>query len=131
MSEFNQSDYSTSNHNQSPRYRKPKFPWFKTVIVALIAGIIGALLVLGIGKVLSSTILNKDGSTVQTTNTKGGNQLDSQSKKFGSVHEMIKSVSPAIVGVINMQKASSVDDLLKENHQSRLKRVSVQVLFIK
>lgn len=80
MSEFNQSDYSTSNHNQSPRYRKPKFPWFKTVIVALIAGIIGALLVLGIGKVLSSTILNKDGSTVQTTNTKGGNQLDSQSK---------------------------------------------------
>ncbi|MCS5350038.1 S1C family serine protease [Staphylococcus aureus] len=113
MSEFNQSDHSTTNHNQSPRYRKPKFPWFRTVIIALVAGIIGALLVLGIGKVLSSTILNKDGSTVQTTNTKGGNQLDSQSKKFGSVHEMIKSVSPAIVGVINMQKASSVDDLLK------------------
>ncbi|UMT74861.1 S1C family serine protease [Staphylococcus roterodami] len=113
MSEFNQSDYSTTNHNQSPRYRKPKFPWFRTVIIALVAGIIGALLVLGIGKVLSSTILNKDGSTVQTTNTKGGNQLDSQSKKFGSVHDMIKSVSPAIVGVINMQKASSVDDLLK------------------
>ncbi|MBE5660866.1 serine protease [Staphylococcus sp. SS87] len=113
MSEFNQSDHSTTNHNQSPRYRKPKFPWFRTVIIALVAGIIGALLVLGIGKVLSSTILNKDGSTVQTTNTKGGNQLDSQSKKFGSVHDMIKSVSPAIVGVINMQKASSVDDLLK------------------
>ncbi|MBO0927907.1 serine protease [Staphylococcus sp. 30400_3112M30941] len=113
MSEFNQSDHSTTNHNQSPRYRKPKFPWFRTVIIALVAGIIGALLVLGIGKVLSSTILNKDGSTVQTTNTKGGNQLDNQSKKFGSVHDMIKSVSPAIVGVINMQKASSVDDLLK------------------
>ncbi|HEI8177803.1 TPA: trypsin-like peptidase domain-containing protein [Staphylococcus aureus] len=113
MSDFNHTDHSTTNHSQTPRYRRPKFPWFKTVIVALIAGIIGALLVLGIGKVLNSTILNKDGSTVQTTNNKGGNQLDGQSKKFGTVHEMIKSVSPTIVGVINMQKASSVDDLLK------------------
>ncbi|HDJ7507765.1 TPA: trypsin-like peptidase domain-containing protein [Staphylococcus aureus] len=113
MSDFNHTDHSTTNHSQTPRYRRPKFPWFKTVIVALIAGIIGALLVLGIGKVLNSTILNKDGSTVQTTNNKGGNQLDGQSKKFGTVHKMIKSVSPTIVGVINMQKASSVDDLLK------------------
>ncbi|HCX0135999.1 TPA: trypsin-like peptidase domain-containing protein [Staphylococcus aureus] len=113
MSDFNHTDHSTTNHSQTPRYRRPKFPWFKIVIVALIAGIIGALLVLGIGKVLNSTILNKDGSTVQTTNNKGGNQLDGQSKKFGTVHEMIKSVSPTIVGVINMQKASSVDDLLK------------------
>ncbi len=97
MSDFNHTDHSTTNHSQTPRYRRPKFPWFKTVIVALIAGIIGALLVLGIGKVLNSTILNKDGSTVQTTNNKGGNQLDGQSKKFGTVHEMIKSVSPTIV----------------------------------
>lgn len=121
MSDFNHTDHSTTNHSQTPRYRRPKFPWFKTVIVALIAGIIGALLVLGIGKVLNSTILNKDGSTVQTTNNKGGNQLDGQSKKFGTVHEMIKSVSPTIVGVINMQKASSVDDLLKANHLNHLK----------
>lgn len=93
MSDFNHTDHSTTNHSQTPRYRRPKFPWFKTVIVALIAGIIGALLVLGIGKVLNSTILNKDGSTVQTTNNKGGNQLDGQSKKFGTVHEMI-NLSP-------------------------------------
>lgn len=94
MSDFNHTDHSTTNHSQTPRYRRPKFPWFKTVIVALIAGIIGALLVLGIGKVLNSTILNKDGSTVQTTNNKGGNQLDGQSKKFGTVHEMIKICLP-------------------------------------
>ncbi|HDI0388588.1 serine protease, partial [Staphylococcus aureus] len=53
MSDFNHTDHSTTNHSQTPRYRRPKFPWFKTVIVALIAGIIGALLVLGIGKVLN------------------------------------------------------------------------------
>lgn len=106
MSLFNQS-------NQTSRYRGPKFPWFKTIIVALIAGIIGALLVLGIGKILNHTVLDGDGSTVQTSNSKGGNQLDKQSDKYGSVHDMIKNVSPAIVGVINMQKSSSIDDLLK------------------
>lgn len=45
---------------------------------------------------------------------------------------MIKSVSPAIVGVINMQKASSVDDLLKgKSSKPSEAGVSVQVLFIK
>ena len=78
----------------------------------MIAGIIGALLVLGIGKVLNSTILNKDGSTVQTTNNKGGNQLDGQSKKFGTVHEMIKSVSLQLLELL-ICKSISVDDLLK------------------
>ena len=43
---------------------------------------------------------------------------------------MIKDVSPAIVGV-NMQKSSSLDDLLKANHQNLKKQVLVLVLSIK
>lgn len=37
-------------------------------------------------------------------NSKGGNVLDGKSDKYKSVNAMIKDVSPAIVGVINMQK---------------------------
>ena len=29
MSDFNHTDHSTTNHSQTPRYRRPKFPWFK------------------------------------------------------------------------------------------------------
>ncbi len=112
MSEHNQQVYD--NHQRSFLHKKTRFPWFKTILVALIAGIIGALLVLGIGKVLNHTLLNNDGASVQeVSNSKGGNQLDGKSDKYKSVHDMIKDVSPAIVGVINMQKSSNLDDLLK------------------
>ena len=132
MSDQTQHYQSYDNHPQPPRHRRPRFPWFKTILVALIAGIIGALLVLGIGKVLNHTVLNKDGSSVQeVTNSKGGNQLDGKSDKYKSVHDMIKDVSPAIVGVINMQKSSSLDDLLKGKSSNPKKQESVQVLFIK
>ena len=105
---------SFDSNNQPSRYNKPKFPWFKTILVALIAGIIGALLVLGIGKLLDHTIFNQNGATVnEASNSKGGNQLDGKSDKYKSVNAMIKDVSPAIVGVINMQKVTSFDDLLQ------------------
>ncbi|ATH62402.1 serine protease Do [Staphylococcus pasteuri] len=114
MSDYTQSNQSYDSQQQPSRYNKPKFPWFKTILVALIAGIIGALLVLGIGKILNQTVLNHDGATVnEASNSKGGNQLDGKSDKYDSVHEMIKDVSPAIVGVINMQKSNNLDDLLK------------------
>lgn len=114
MSDQTQQHQSHDNYQRPSYNKKPKFPWFKTIIVALIAGIIGALLVLGIGKVLNHTVLNHDGASVQeVSNSKGGNQLDGKSDKYTSVHDMIKDVSPAIVGVINMQKSSSLDDLLK------------------
>jgi len=87
---------------------------FKTIVIAIVAGIIGALIVLGIGKALNHTSLNQNGSQVQeATNSKGGNRLDGKSEKYNSVNQMIKDVSPSIVGVINMQKASSIDDLLR------------------
>ncbi|RIM20064.1 serine protease, partial [Staphylococcus cohnii] len=94
---------------------KTKFPWFKTIIVALVAGIIGALLVLGIGKIMESTGLNDNGSSVQeaSNSSNGGNTLDGKSEKYDSVNQMINDVSPAIVGVINMQKAQNLDSLLK------------------
>jgi len=113
MSDYTQMNQSIDSNNQPSRYNKPKFPWFKTILVALIAGIIGALLVLGIGKLLDHTIFNQNGATVnKASNSKGGNQLDGKSDKYSSVHEMIKDVSPAIVGVINMQKSTNLDDLL-------------------
>ena len=125
MSEFNndqninnkQPDAQTSNNTQTTfsKRTKPKFPWFKTVLVALIAGIIGALIVLGIGKVMENTVLEDNGSTVKeaNNNNNAGNSLDGKSDKYDSVNQMITDVSPAIVGVINMQKAQNLDDLLK------------------
>ena len=126
MSDFN-NDHN-SNETQNPRQpqqpeqahnkrskNKTKFPWFKTIIVALVAGIIGALLVLGIGKIMESTGLNDNGSSVQeaSNSSNGGNTLDGKSEKYDSVNQMINDVSPAIVGVINMQKAQNLDSLLK------------------
>lgn len=38
------------HHYRNSSQKRHTFPWIKTIIVAIIAGIIGALLVLGIGK---------------------------------------------------------------------------------
>ncbi|MGX5790765.1 S1C family serine protease [Staphylococcus equorum] len=123
MSDFNNAHNSNETQNpQQPEQahnkrskNKTKFPWFKTIIVALVAGIIGALLVLGIGKIMESTGLNDNGSSVQeaSNSSNGGNTLDGKSEKYDSVNQMINDVSPAIVGVINMQKAQNLDSLLK------------------
>lgn len=49
--------------------------------------------------------IDNGGAQVQeANNSKGGNVLDGKSDKYKSVNAMIKDVSPAIVGVINMQK---------------------------
>ncbi|MDW3912000.1 S1C family serine protease [Staphylococcus saprophyticus] len=119
MSEFN----NENNTNQQPTQTtqpskkrfKPKFPWFKTIIVALVAGIIGALIVLGVGRLMESTVLDNGGSDVNeaANHNSGGNTLDGKSDKYDSVNQMINDVSPAIVGVINMQKAQNLNDLLK------------------
>lgn len=119
MSEFN----NENNTNQQPTQTtqpskkrfKPKFPWFKTIIVALVAGIIGALIVLGVGRLMESTVLDNGGSDVNeaSNHNSGGNTLDGKSDKYDSVNQMINDVSPAIVGVINMQKGQNLDDLLK------------------
>lgn len=119
MSEFN----NENNTNQQPTQTtqpskkrfKPKFPWFKTIIVALVAGIIGALIVLGVGRLMESTVLDNGGSDVNeaSNHNSSGNTLDGKSDKYDSVNQMINDVSPAIVGVINMQKAQNLNDLLK------------------
>ena len=112
MTEYNQ--YFQSSDYQHSRPPKPKFPWFRIIIIALIAGIIGALIVLGVNRLMNGDDSNSSGSQVQqATNDKGGNVLDGKSDKYKSVNAMIKDVSPAIVGVINMQKVTSFDDLLQ------------------
>lgn len=124
MSEYNKDNQQTNLSNNSeqnsysyeqPRHRyKPKFPWFKTIIVALIAGIIGAMIVLGIGKLLNNTGSEHNGSSVQeASNSKGGNTLDGKNDQHSSINKMINDVSPSIVGVINMQKAQNLNDLLE------------------
>ncbi|KKI54620.1 MAG: S1C family serine protease [Staphylococcus equorum] len=145
MSDFNNDN--NSNETQNPRQpeqpqqpqnkrskHKAKFPWFKTIIVALVAGIIGALLVLGIGKIMESTGLNDNGSSVQdaSNSSNGGNTLDGKSEKYDSVNQMINDVSPAIVGVINMQKAQNLDSLLKgESSKSEEAGVGSGVIYQK
>lgn len=112
MTDYNQ-NYQSDDYQYS-RPRKPKFPWFRVIIIALLAGIIGALIVLGVNRFMNGEDSNSGGSQVQqATNDKGGNVLDGKSDKYKSVNAMIKDVSPAIVGVINMQKATSFDDLLQ------------------
>lgn len=112
MTEYNQ--YFQSSDYQHSRPPKPKFPWFRIIIIALIAGIIGALIVLGVNRLMNGDDSNSGESQVQqATNDKGGNVLDGKSDKYKSVNAMIKDVSLAIVGVINMQKATSFDDLLQ------------------
>lgn len=145
MSDFNNDN--NSNETQNPRQpqqpqqpqnkrskHKAKFPWFKTIIVALVAGIIGALLVLGIGKIMESTGLNDNGSSVQdaSNSSNGGNTLDGKSEKYDSVNQMINDISPAIVGVINMQKAQNLDSLLKgESSKSEEAGVGSGVIYQK
>ena len=123
MTEYNQ--YFQSSDYQHSRPPKPKFPWFRIIIIALIAGIIGALIVLGINRLMNGDDSNSGGSQVQqATNDKGGNVLDGKSDKYKSVNAMIKDVSPAIVGVINTI-------YYKVNQLKHKKLVSVLVLFIK
>lgn len=64
---------------------------------------------------MESTVLDNGGSDVNeaSNHNSGGNTLDGKSDKYDSVNQMINDVSPAIVGVINMQKAQNLDDLLK------------------
>ena len=101
---------------------------FKTIVIAIVAGIIGALIVLGIGKALNHTSLNQNGSQVQeATNSKGGNRLDGKSEKYNSVNQMIKDVSPSIVGVINMQKLQVLMTCCVVNPQNHKKQVLVLV----
>ena len=73
--------------------------------------------------------IDNGGAQVQeANNSKGGNVLDGKSDKYKSVNAMIKDVSPAIVGVINMQKANGLEDFYKVNRHPNLKKqVLVQV----
>ena len=92
MTEYNQ--YFQSSDYQHSRPPKPKFPWFRIIIIALIAGIIGALIVLGVNRLMNGDDSNSGGSQVQqATNDKGGNVLDGKSDKYKSVNAMIKDVS--------------------------------------
>ncbi|ARJ50016.1 S1C family serine protease [Staphylococcus lutrae] len=107
----------SSTYRETPNTsRKERFPWLKVILVALIAGILGALLVVGIAGSFSNGFpwSNHNGSDVNVAhNQKGGNTLDGKSTKYKSVNEMINDQAPAIVGVINEQQAQSLDDLLQ------------------
>ncbi|WP_411756480.1 S1C family serine protease [Staphylococcus simulans] len=98
----------TEYYNENYQPPKRSFPWLRVILIALLSGIVGALIVFGATKLMNSS---NDGATVQeASNSKGGNVLDGKSSKYKSVNQMINDVSPSIVGVINMQKAQSLED---------------------
>lgn len=105
-----------TTYRTPPPPRKAPFPWLKVILVSLIAGILGALIVVGATGGLSNVLPwgNHNGSEVNVANNqKGGNSLDGKSSKYKSVNEMIKDQAPAIVGVINEQRAQNLGDLLQ------------------
>ncbi|MDY5059602.1 S1C family serine protease [Staphylococcus simulans] len=103
----------TEYYNENHQPPKRSFPWLRVILIALLSGIVGALIVFGASKLMNSS---NDGATVQeASNSKGGNVLDGKSSKYKSVNQMINDVSPSIVGVINMQKAQSLEDFFNGN----------------
>ena len=118
------------HHYRNSSQKRHTFPWIKTIIVAIIAGIIGALLVLGIGKLLNKNGFNNESATVhQVSNSHGGNQLDGKSNQYKSVHDMIKDVSPAIVGVINMQNLQTLMIYSTVRHLNQKKGIGSGVIY--
>ncbi|MCO4326501.1 trypsin-like peptidase domain-containing protein [Staphylococcus agnetis] len=115
---FNPSQQSNQHHTPQPPYRdKPKFPWFKTILIALAAGLIGGLLAFGMVQLFSSVtsqFSSNSGSHVnESDQVSGGSNLDGKSEKYKSVNQMINDKAPSIVGVINVQKAQNLDDLIQ------------------
>ncbi|MEL0538674.1 S1C family serine protease [Staphylococcus debuckii] len=104
-------DYDNQNGQYRPSPRN-RFPWFRVVLIAFLSGIIGALLVLGAVKLggMLTNHANEGAQVNESKQTKGGNVLDGKSDKYKTVNQMLNDVSPTIVGVINMQKAQSLED---------------------
>ncbi|MDO5374898.1 MAG: S1C family serine protease [Staphylococcus rostri] len=119
----NNSDTTHTHQTQQHAYRQgyqtppPKNSGvLRTILIALVAGLIGGLIafaaVSGFSKLTDSS--GQSGANVNVAeNDKGGNLLDGKSKNYQSVNEMIQDKSPSIVGVINEQKAESLEDLLR------------------
>lgn len=111
--------HQTQQHAYRQGYQTPppkKSGVLRTILIALVAGLIGGLIafavVSGFSKLTDSS--GQSGANVNVAeNDKGGNLLDGKSKNYQSVNEMIQDKSPSIVGVINEQKAESLEDLLR------------------
>ncbi|PNZ29773.1 serine protease [Staphylococcus rostri] len=111
--------HQTQQHAYRQSYQTPppkKSGVLRTILIALVAGLIGGLIafaaVSGFSKLTDSS--GQSGANVNVAeNDKGGNLLDGKSKNYQSVNEMIQDKSPSIVGVINEQKAESLEDLLR------------------
>lgn len=114
---YNPSQQSNSHQSAEPYRSKRKFPWFKTILIALAAGLIGGLIAFGLTSLFSnfsSPFSAKPGSQVNEASQKpGGNTLDGKSEKYKTVNQMINDKAPAIVGVINEQKGQNLEDLLR------------------
>ncbi|MFR6533343.1 MAG: serine protease, partial [Staphylococcus simulans] len=77
----------TEYYNENYQPPKRSFPWLRVILIALLSGIVGALIVFGATKLMNSS---NDGATVQeASNSKGGNVLDGKSSKYKSVNQMI------------------------------------------
>ncbi|KAA1038424.1 serine protease [Macrococcus equipercicus] len=100
MSNFEEHEQQyTAPYAQQPVKRKSAFPQ------ALLGGVLGSALTIGAMQLPFINHTSNNGGTVTTTNSKDYNL--SKTSANSSFADTIDKISPAIVGVINMQKASS------------------------
>lgn len=106
---------NTSQNTSNYYYKKNnKVPWYQSCLIPFLAGILGAVLILGLfiggSKIVEFVGSHNDDANITKApaNEKGGNVKDNQSQNK-SVSKMIDNVSPSIVGVINKQKSSGIE----------------------
>ncbi|UOB19931.1 S1C family serine protease [Macrococcus armenti] len=95
-------------HRQQP-HKKQSSGFMKMVL----AGVVGSALTLGVTEL--PELLSNDNKTISPVTV----DHTKQDKNASNLSQMLEQVSPAIVGVINMQQApSSIYDILSGNHSS-------------
>lgn len=117
MNQNGENQHSTFNESTSNNFyykKQNKIPWYQSCLIPFLSGILGTVLVLALyfgGTKIADVIgSNNDEANITKApaNEKGGNIKDNLSSNQ-SVSNMIKGVSPSIVGVINKQKASGIE----------------------
>ncbi|UBH07966.1 S1C family serine protease [Macrococcus armenti] len=101
-------DNAQQIHSQQP-HKKQSSGFMKMVL----AGVVGSALTLGVTEL--PELLSNDNKTISPVTV----DHTKQDKKTSNLSQMLEQVSPAIVGVINMQQApSSIYDILSGNQSS-------------
>lgn len=103
------------NNNQQvdPKPKKKLNSWWKVVIIALVAGLIGGVVAYGASDLISNGF-STNSSSVPTGSSKSGGTKVNQSNVKGTSQstKAFKQVKAAVVSVVNLQAQSSSDDTI-------------------